>query len=733
MVQRAEQRGLLPPSSGPVGSLCAVGSLSRWGQEAWAVLMAADPGLLRLRLACRAAAAVLLVVAVEMVVGPAVGLPGIVAMLLGGMVAMNGSFATSSRPPRDAALTVAVFPAVAAVGVVAGGLVSGSRPLALVGFVVLMVAAVSVRRFGARWFTYGMLAWFAYFFTVFGAFRLAQVPGVLAVVAVATVCVILVTALVPDRPERMLAAAMSAFSVRIAALSSASRDALTGVLPGDRVVQTLHGRSFRVIEAALVIDGYLAIAGEAEQARASAVRHALLDAELVAEQLSGVAAYLALEPDVPPVARAALVAGLDAVHRGDDRRAGAEADRLAGAAQADTSEATRRRIGDAAGVVGRLVVVRDACAPRIPAHVTSYEPAVDMFLGNLPGTAPSATDALATGRSWWSRRSLNTRLCVQVAVAGSAAVAAGVALSPTRYYWAVLACFLTLTGTNTTGETIVKGASRVLGTAGGLVTATVAVHLTGRHDSAIIAVMVACVFLGLYFFRVSYAVMIFAVTTLLGELYNVLHEFSDQLLELRLAETAVGAAIGIAVALLILPLRTTDARAAAHRAFVGDLAALLADVRDRLALDAKTSNLLLDARRVDARLHQLALVARPSGGATLVGMGRRRATDELGLYTQTAYRARALAAAVAQLRPGRSPSLAADCDALRKRLDEGTSWSQPSSLPAGERAAADAVRGEADAVRGEADAVEPTVAKLVAGLAAAVSALPPVREDLPAA
>jgi hypothetical protein len=252
-----------------------------------------------------------------------------------------------------------------------------------------------------------------------------------------------------------------------------------------------------------------------------------------------------------------------------------------------------------------------------------------------------------------------------VAVAGSIAVFAGDLLSGRRYYWAVLACFLALTGTFTTGEIAVKGANRVLGTFAGLVVATVTVHLTGRHDSAIIGVVLVCIFIGLYFFRVSYAVMAFAITTVMGQLYNVLHEFSDRLLLLRLAETALGAVVGIAVALVVLPVRTADVRVIGIDAFLSSLRTLLDDVRQRLGTGVKSADLFLDARTLDGQLHQLAQLALPAGGQTLVGLSGRRSSRRLAPFTETAYCARALAAAVAafSLRArtepdGRAPELA---------------------------------------------------------------------------
>ena len=101
-------------------------------------------------------------------VAPRVGTRTVVTILLGGMIAMNGSFSASSRPPRDAAVTLLFFPVAAACGVLPGTLVAGHRMAQLGIFVVVMVAAVFVRRYGPRGFQYGMITLGAYFYDVRG-------------------------------------------------------------------------------------------------------------------------------------------------------------------------------------------------------------------------------------------------------------------------------------------------------------------------------------------------------------------------------------------------------------------------------------------------------------------------------------------------------------------------------------------------------------------------------------
>ena len=64
-------------------------------------------------------------------------------------------------------------------------------------------------------------------------------------------------------------------------------------------------------------------------------------------------------------------------------------------------------------------------------------------------------------------------------------------------------------------------------------------------------VLVLCVFCAFYLVTVAYAWLTFFVTVLLAMLYGLLGDFSVQVLELRIAETAAGGVVGIASAYFI--------------------------------------------------------------------------------------------------------------------------------------------------------------------------------------
>ena len=247
-----------------------------------------------------------------------------------------------------------------------------------------------------------------------------------------------------------------------------------------------------------------------------------------------------------------------------------------------------------------------------------------------------AGDVAARG-SWnpLSRMSLTSRQAVQVAVAGTLAIIVGRQISETRYYWAVIAAFIAFTGTATRSETFIKAGNRVLGTLLGLGAGVALVHLTAGHTMWVLVAIIASMSMGFYLVNVSYACMIFFVTIMVSQMYSVLHEFSAGLLMLRLEETAAGAAIGVAVALLVLPTSTRDTVRAARSQYFTALADLLRVTAAHLNgerpeampvpsephdaagpdddADEPADSTDLDAlmRALDLRLRQLALVARP--------------------------------------------------------------------------------------------------------------------------
>jgi hypothetical protein len=98
-----------------------------------------------------------------------------------------------------------------------------------------------------------------------------------------------------------------------------------------------------------------------------------------------------------------------------------------------------------------------------------------------------------------------------------------------------------------------------------------------------------------------------------SQLYVQLGEFSNSLLGLRLAETAIGSSVAIIVVTLVLPLRTRRVLRVALRDHVHAVAALVHHATCRLLgeADSSESTLRADARAVDASYQALLATAQP--------------------------------------------------------------------------------------------------------------------------
>jgi hypothetical protein len=494
--------------------------------------------------------------------------------------------------------------------------------------------------------------------------------------------------LLPIRHDRTLRRMSRAFEARARAVADAALDLLRAGTD-DRALTRLRRHLARLNESALMIDGQLGMPNAIREGTAEAVRHALFDAELAAGALAGAVQQMATLDHSPPADLTARVeAALSAVRSDHWDAAEATARTLeaetsphtAALAMVTTDEPalTPQLLGHriAAAMLALSAARRSWSAALDPAHVvgdslpqdtSDFEPAVELVGGNLPGSAKTASAMTdQDGQRLLARMSLTTRQAIQVAVASGLAIVAGDALSGQRYYWAVLAAFIAFTGTATVAETVTKAFNRTVGTTIGLAAAIPVVVLTGASVPWVLTVVLTSIFFGFYLLQVSYAVMIFFITLVVGELYAVLGMFSADLMLLRLEETAVGGAIGGAVALMVLPIRTQAVVATSRHDLLAELQTLLADLARWLRTPDHPAALAGHARALDAQLHQMQTITRPLTRLSPSATGRN-ARQHLLIYDGLSYHARRIARTARACTPPEvriADGLARACDQL---------------------------------------------------------------------
>ena len=602
-------------------------ALRGWMRESWDRVAASDPGLHRLRMALSAGAAMATTLGLEYGYAQLThaGSGGIViAMLLGTVVAMIGSMALAGPRAWPKVRIAVLFPVAIGAGLVPGVAVAGHADLTLVVFVAIMFVAVYIRRFRQPYFFDGFMIWMGYFFAAFLRARWSELPSLTGDVAIGTGWVLLSITVLRTHPRRTLRRVLRAFDARTRAVARVCADLLALDAGEDRrrarLSRKLHSGQLRLAEAALIVEGWSAELDALPPGwSATALRRRLLETHLAVDELAAAARSL-IPGDGSVTNQAARIAGHLA--RREDEAAARLARRVQTLDSTEPDKTTQRRDVHvrqfATAALEFIDLAARADTPPEVDDVDGFSPAVRLALGALPGSPAVALSVPARGRwSPLSRIPLTTRQAIQVAVAGTLAIIAGRELSQARYYWAVIATFIAFTGTATRSETSIKAGNRVLGTLLGFGVGFGLVHLTAGHTLWMLAIIVASMSCGFYVVSVSYAGMIFFVTIMISQLYSALHEYSADLIVLRLEETAVGAAIGIVVALLVLPTSTRDTVEAASRRYFSALADVSRAIAARLTsaerAEVAPSSRDLDAltRTLDVRLQQLALVARP--------------------------------------------------------------------------------------------------------------------------
>ncbi|MET7382901.1 FUSC family protein [Streptomyces sp. NPDC005526] len=650
-------------------------------------ITASDPGLLRLAAGSRTAGAIALTLAVLGV------LRAPVAHLVAGAIAsMVATFAIREKQRPEQAVTLALGLLVALVSVSLGALLNTRVVAGDLFFVALIFCAVYSRRFGDRGTALGLIGFQIYFLSLFVGATPATLPGLYGVIALAFACSAFVRfAVVYETPAGILQRLREAFRVRLAQLVAAQTALLdAGPDEVDKVLAEVRDRTARLHETAMMIQGRLE-EGTSDEAVARTVQRRIADAEIAAERLG----LLLLG------ARGAERANTLTLHLpGAPAPAGGPSpvrDEQADTLRRDLSALRMlvlRPVGEGGGtamahVRNRLLGYREEenlppATPAVQDVFRAVGEAARAVLGlriALDGPQDESDDTPATARSreeldaenaaiegaeesegeeerTTGLRRPTTRAAVQVSVGSALAIVGGEFLSSQRWYWAVLTCWIVFINTSSTGEILVKGYRRLLGTVLGVVAGIVLAGLVGPHTWTALALVLVFVFAMFYTAPLSYTLMSFFVTAALGLLYTLLHTYSLSVLVLRVEETALGAACGVVAAALVLPVRT-DLRT---NELLGTVLERLTDVADA-AVDQLSggppADLLDQARDLDRALGDLRAATQPLTHP-ITPLRARRSTAQyvVALLETCAYHARSLAA-TAELLPSH-PSIAAD-------------------------------------------------------------------------
>jgi uncharacterized membrane protein YccC len=598
-----------------------------------------DPGLLRLRMAIRTTAALACSLVMLYLLTRATGQPLTVA-LLGVVITMIAARSVNEPDPHRQRITMALLPVPAALSITAAALLATHKIAADVVFVAIVFGAVYARRFAPRGRALGMVAFMAYFFTLYLRASPSELPWMIGAVVVGTLCTfVMSTYVMPDRPERVLRATIRALRARMAIVVDTTAEVIRTGRLDERRRRHMRARTIRLNETALMVQSQ--IEDKADPAMlwlgvtAEQLAPWLFDAELAIEWVATAGRRAAVgSADIPTVTRVELVAALTQLARairipqpGGLRQAADQAQRILDLLPRptptdDPGTAAARRLA--------LAIINAATA-------TSEVRA--LVEGAATGrTPPPASDSLApaadaAGEQEGGGLRQTTRQAIQVAIAASLAIVIGELVSPLRWFWAVIAAFVVFAGTNSWGETLTKGWQRLLGTVLGVPCGVLVATLFSGNKTGSLAAIFVCLFCAFYFMTVTYSLMTFWITTMLALLYGLLGEFSFGVLLLRIEETAIGAVIGVTVAILVLPTNTRTAIRNDTRAFLTSLSALIEISTATMFGGKETASPTEQARELDRNLQQFRVTAKPLLAGVAGLAGRRSIRRGLRLFT----------------------------------------------------------------------------------------------------
>ena len=665
-------------------STIVAGVIVAWFASLADRFFASDHGLLRLRLALRAVLSVMLTVGVLALVKVTP-----VALMLGAVCAMICSTSLRNGTTEERARHLVLYLPVLALSITAGTLLAPRAIVADVVFVAIMFAGVYARRFDQVGAGLGTAGFMAYFYALFvhtppanlAAMWLAGAVGLGATGLMALV-------VLRDTPMSTLRRTTLSIRAQVARLIEELAKLLDHdeqLTDGEELPHAVARQAVRLHETTLQIEDSADLLGLDPQ-----WQRQLVDAELSADRLAR-STIRAIASDLDTGARTELAADLRGLHRFVDRDPEAaltlDVDQL-------VSLIGRYDIrGDPGGLptdpvhhvmlVHRAIrelllavvqirrttsrVLADGIAATPRATTSSREPTLeDVEQELLPDSlAPEPADGAAVVPMHRELASY-LRTAIQAAIGGSLAIVGGTWLSGARWYWAAIAGFLVFGGTTSRGDLLVKGWRRVWGTLLGIIAGTLLATVVSGHPVINLALLLGCIFLAFYLLRVSYAAMTFFMTIMLGMLYDILGEFSPNLLLLRLEETAIGVAGSMVAAMLVLPTRTRATVLTELHDYFTALHIELSDAQ-RLLVEADQVSVIAATREVDRAATDVRTALAPMVYRLSPSRVRRgHATRLLALTEESALAARNLARAA---EPGALLHLPEAVDTLRRLID----------------------------------------------------------------
>lgn len=524
-------------------------------EDALEAVFGPDPGLLRLELALRTVISASVVLTLLLQLFGSGGRDNIAAIALGFMLSIFANTAVRDPSISQRAITLALLTLPALTCTALSVFLAPWHLISEGCFVVLVTTATLLPALGSRGMAMGMVAFISYFIGEVTRPDLASLP----IVAVSVIVSLAVSALghalmhagQPQRAlgriKRYMYRRVNRVLLDVDGVLCTLIDASTPVL---EQVQTsnLHREVVRMNDALLTardqVDTF-----DLSDASAQPLWTPFMALGLAAERLMRMARRA--QPQSEVVAGRHRIAALNTAIANDT------------ICSIITNDRTPRTLEAALDALQNALAELAATNPVKPDHTSRQISSNRSFGSRGEESLPKDPGIVALGP--------DMRRAIQSAIAATLAIAFGSLISGQRWYWALITTFIVGIGVGSRGEALIKALQRSLGTITGILIGLLLGSAVHGHSNLTLALILTCVFLAFYAFQVAYSVMIFCITVMVALLYGLLGQLAPELLLLRFEETALGAVIGIAVTMAVLPIRQNDVFQGAMRDFLDAL------------------------------------------------------------------------------------------------------------------------------------------------------------------
>jgi len=178
-----------------------------------------------------------------------------------------------------------------------------------------------------------------------------------------------------------------------------------------------------------------------------------------------------------------------------------------------------------------------------------------------PAAAPSPKSsavARQNARPRVSRISVSDRMALQMGLGLGLAFVLGHLIFGVHWPWMVLTAYIVASGNRGRGDVVYKGGLRIAGAVVGTVAATLMANTFSAGDKWAVVAIFAALAVATWLRDLNYAYWAGGVTAALAFLYGYFGETGSGLLHTRLEGILGGAAVAIAAAWVVLPIKTSS-------------------------------------------------------------------------------------------------------------------------------------------------------------------------------